>query len=177
MNQPGRSDLPDVVDQRVQQPLGSDLRPAAHRESSHALCCGDIGEYRFHDTHTPGVHPSTPFGIDTLAHLLRTGSHRTVAPEEPAPGRGADQTASGENARTAVGPLRLVASAPASGNHLPGTPSQLLASRTPIAVGVALVEEIGPGEPPVSGPARPAPFGEPVVAVPELMVGDIAVEL
>ena len=102
MNQPGRSDLLDIVYQRVQQPLGSDLRPTSHRESSHTLGGGDVGKDRLDNTHTSGVHPSTPFGVDPLAHLLGIGPGWTVTAEEFAPGCSTDQTAGGEIACTAV---------------------------------------------------------------------------
>ena len=105
MNQPGRSDLLDIVNQRVQQPLNANLRPAPQREPSHALGGGDVGKDRLDNTHTSGVHPPPPFGVDPLAHLLGIGPHRTIATEEPTPGRGADQTTGGEIARTAAGPL------------------------------------------------------------------------
>ena len=102
MNQPGRSDLLDIVNQRVQQPLNANLCPTSQCESSHALGGGDVGKDRLDNTHTSGVHPSTPFGVDPLTHLLGTGPHRTVTAEESAPGCSTDQTAGGEIACTAV---------------------------------------------------------------------------
>ena len=102
MNQPGGSDLFDVVHQHVQQPLNANIRPTSHLESPHALGGGDVGEYRLHDTHAPGVHSPAPFGVDALTHLLGIGPGWTVTAEESTPGCSTDQTAGGEIACTAV---------------------------------------------------------------------------